>query len=145
MLDLETFKTVVDATPLVSIDLIVRNENRVLLGRRTNKPAKGFWFTTGGRIYKDESIATAIRRIAKVELGISSSIDPKFIGVFEHFYEDSMFEGVSTHYVNLGYTLEVSEPLALPHDQHNDYVWMELEALMQDKDVHENVKLYFKG
>ena len=45
MLELETFKTVVASTPLVSIDLIVRNrQGQVLLGLRTNRPAQGGWF-----------------------------------------------------------------------------------------------------
>ncbi|MBJ6922853.1 GDP-mannose mannosyl hydrolase, partial [Vibrio cholerae] len=44
-LDELTFKTVVASTPLVSMDLIVRNRyGQVLLGLRTNRPAQGFWF-----------------------------------------------------------------------------------------------------
>ena len=49
------FTTIIKSTPLVSIDLIVRNiEDNVLLGKRTNRPAQGCWFVPGGRVLKDE-------------------------------------------------------------------------------------------
>ncbi|MGH2307812.1 hypothetical protein ACRCD8_08575 [Aliarcobacter sp. ERUVET-8] len=41
MLELDKFKTLLDIAPLVSIDFIVRNnEDKILLGKRVNKPAK---------------------------------------------------------------------------------------------------------
>lgn len=42
----EQFKILVEYTPLVSIDLIAKCQNRVLLGKRVNRPAKNFHFTT---------------------------------------------------------------------------------------------------
>ena len=48
-------------------------------------------------------------RIAKNELNIKLKSIPKFIGVFEHFYDDSVYRDVSTHYVNLTYELEVDK------------------------------------
>ncbi len=146
MLDKDTFKIVVDSTPLISIDLIVRDGENVLLGKRINKPAQGYYFTMGGRIYKNETIKEAISRIAKDELGISSRIDPKFIGIFEHIYPDSIFEDVSTHYINMGYELNLSlTTIDIPHDQHSDYTWMSVDTLLKTDKVHENVKLYFKN
>ncbi len=94
----ETFKSVIENTPLVSVDLIVKNDDKVLLGKRVNRPAKDFWFTLGGRVFKNEMINSAIVRIAKMELGIELTATPKFIGVFEHLYDDSIFDHVSTHY-----------------------------------------------
>ncbi len=69
-LDELTFKTVVASTPLVSMDLIVRNKrDQVLLGLRTNRPAQGFWFVPGGRICKDETFEQAFVRLTEMELG----------------------------------------------------------------------------
>ena len=140
----ETFKTVIESTPLVSVDLIVKNGEKVLLGRRVNRPAKDYWFTLGGRVFKDEMINSAIARIAKVELAIVLTSTPKFIGVFEHLYDDSIFDHVTTHYVNLGYEVELSGLEDLPNDQHNDYRWFELDDLMHNDEVHEYVKDYFR-
>ncbi len=139
----DVFKTVIDNTPLVSVDLIVKHNGKVLLGKRINKPAQGYWFTLGGRVLKNETIQSAIKRVGKLELGIIIDDSPKFIGVFEHLYEDSIFDAVSTHYVNLAYEIEVSGLEDLPKDQHNDYRWFGLEELIQSNEVHKYVKDYF--
>ena len=137
------FKTVIDNTPLISVDLIVKNNEKILLGKRVNKPAQGYWFTLGGRVLKNESIQNAITRISKLELGIILKNNLKFIGVFEHIYDDSMFDAISTHYLNLAYEVEVSDLKDLPKDQHNDYCWFGLEELIQREEVHPYVKDYF--
>jgi colanic acid biosynthesis protein WcaH len=142
-LEEEAFRGVIANTPLVSVDLIVKNEGKVLLGRRVNKPARGTWFTLGGRVLKNEMINSAIRRIARTELGAELTSEPRFIGVFEHLYDDGIFDHVSTHYLNLGYEVEISELQELPDDQHDDYRWFGLEELMQSDEVHDYVKDYF--
>ena len=53
----DKFLDVIKATPLVAIDLIIKNSSGfVLLGKRFNRPARGFWFVPGGRIRKDETL-----------------------------------------------------------------------------------------
>ena len=48
----KTFQTIIGATPLVSIDLIVKKaKGEVLLGYRTNRPAQGDWFVPGGWVH----------------------------------------------------------------------------------------------
>jgi len=64
MLDDQTFKVVINSTPLISIDLLVTKDNKILLGRRINKPAQGCLFSIGGRVYKNETINNAMMRIA---------------------------------------------------------------------------------
>ena len=139
----DIFKTIIENTPLVSVDLIVKHNGKVLLGKRVNKPALEYWFTLGGRVLKNESIQSAIQRIGKVELDIIIDGSPRFIGVFEHLYDDSIFDDVSTHYVNLAYEIEVSGLEDLPTDQHNEYRWFGLEELIQSNEVHKYVKDYF--
>jgi colanic acid biosynthesis protein WcaH len=145
MLDNQIFKTVVDSAPLVSIDILLKKDNKVLLGRRVNKPAQGYFFSIGGRINKNETIDNAMTRIALYELNIDLKSTPEFIGVFEHFYDNSMYENVSTHYVNLAYEYEVEEVLNLPIEQHNEYQWFTVSELLKSKKVHKYVKDYFKG
>ena len=92
----ETFKSIIQHTPLISIDLIVRNEQgHVLLGKRVNAPAKGYWFVPGGRVRKNETLDDAFVRLVREELGIESGVtraDAKFLGVYEHFYDDNIFD-----------------------------------------------------
>ena len=144
MLDDVTFKTIIDSAPLISIDILARKNNKVLLGKRVNKPAQGYYFSTGGRINKNESIDNAMARVALNELNIELKSIPKFIGVFEHFYDDSIYENVSTHYVNIAYEYEVEEIPDLPTEQHSEYKWFTIDELLKSKQVHKYTKDYFR-
>ena len=147
-LDRDTFRQIVSGTPLISIDLIVRNEHgQVLLGQRLNRPAQGYWFVPGGRVRKDERLADAFYRLTQEELGRALPLsDACFLGPFEHFYNDN-FSGsdFSTHYVVLGYavTLQSDVLLELPEVQHGAYRWFDTDELMQSDVVHAHTKLYF--
>ena len=144
MIPNEQFKIVIEHTPLISIDLVTMHQDKVLLGKRVNKPAKDYYFTTGGIVRKNESFKEAQKRIAKDELGIDLNQEPKFIGVFEHFYNDSIFDDISTHYINHGYLLKLDKELIeLPQEQHNDYKWFTIKELLQSEEVHKHVKDYF--
>jgi colanic acid biosynthesis protein WcaH len=145
MLDDITFKTIIDSMPLISIDILLKKDNKILLGRRVNKPAQGYFFSTGGRINKNETIDNAMNRIVKNELNIELKSIPKFIGVFEHFYDDSIYKNVSTHYVNIAYEYEVKEISDLPTEQHSEYQWFSIDELLESKQVHKYVKDYFKN
>jgi colanic acid biosynthesis protein WcaH len=50
MLNDQIFETVVDSVPLISINILIKKDNTILLGKRINKPAQGYFFSTGGRI-----------------------------------------------------------------------------------------------
>ncbi len=142
----ETFKTVIASTPLISIDLVVKNsQGEYLLGYRLNKPAKGFWFVPGGRILKDESMDDAFIRLCKNELGIYvRRNEAKFLGPFEHFYQDYVFgDEVTTHYVVLAYEISLDLVInKLPSEQHNQYRWFTLVDLLSCDDVHVHSKWY---
>ena len=110
----EDFATVVRSTPLISIDLIVENERgEFLLGKRTNRPAQGFWFVPGGRVQKDETLANAFERLTLAELGLQL---PMAAGQFYGVWPDS---------------------------QHDDYRWQTPEALLASDNVHDNSRAYF--
>lgn len=146
-LDRETFSTVLSSTPLVSIDLVVRNlDGEVLIGQRVNRPAKGYWFVPGGRILKNETLAQAFERLTKEELGLSYPIsDASLLGPYDHLYEDCVFgEHISTHYVAIAYTIDVTILTTLPNKQHNSYQWLSPDKILQLNNVHENTKAYFR-
>jgi colanic acid biosynthesis protein WcaH len=144
----EQFLEVVERTPLVSIDLIVRRgDGRVLLGKRTNEPAKGFWFVPGGRIHKNERLDDAFRRICEAELGKPFAIaDAEFLGVFEHLYPTNFAEkpGTGTHYIVLAYELHAIDlPQELPADQHGEFDWFDMQRILKTDGVHGNTRAYF--
>lgn len=146
MLDFDTFKIVIKSTPLISIDFIIKNDNdQILLGQRINKPASGYLFTIGGRIYKNERLEDAKNRILLDETGLNlRELKSRFLGVFEHFYTDSFVsDSISTHYINLAYEITVKNIENLPKKQHSNYLWLSIDELMNSSIVHEHVKNYF--
>lgn len=146
-IDDTTFCNIIKNTPLISIDLIVKNhQGQVLLGKRNNPPAQHYWFVPGGRIRKNETFIEAFSRLTLQELGQSFSLNnAKFIAPYQHFYTDSVFaNNISTHYVVLAYQLTIdADLLALPLEQHNKYHWFDIDELLVDKQVHQFTKDYF--
>ena len=149
LLETATFRDVVEATPLVSIDLVVRHPTgKVLLGLRNNRPAKGFWFVPGGRIHKSETLDSAFLRLTKVELGTPvERSECGLLGVFEHMYDDSVFgENPKTHYVVLAYCLPMFEIKneRLPLTQHSHFKWWSIEKVAKSNQVHLYTKKYME-
>ena len=143
-LDNDIFKCIVKNTPLISIDFLIEKDNKYLLGKRINKPAKDYYFSIGGRIYKNETIENAKKRILKEELNIDKFKEIKFIGVFEHLYNNSIFDKISTHYINLGFIIK-ADIKEFPKIQHNSYIWLSKEEILKSNLVHKYLKDYFKG
>ncbi len=143
----DIFKCIIKNTPLISIDLIIKNkEGKILLGKRKNKPAQGYYFVPGGRIFKNETIEDAFENISKNELGIGLKIEnANFLGIYQHFYKDNFFgeEDFGTHYVVLAYEISTPDIFELPDEQHSDYVWLSPEEILKRKDVHQYTKNYF--
>src|SRR5438067_13547855 len=110
-LNKDEFAQVVRKTPLVAIDVIIRNPDHcVLVGLRTNEPAKGKWFVPGGVVRKYERLAEAFERIVKAEIGLEASIEnARFLGIYEHLYDSNFLgeEGFGTHYVGMAYELKL--------------------------------------
>ncbi len=140
------FKTIVKSTPLISIDLIVRdNRGNVLLGKRMNRPVQGFWFVPGGRVLKDEPFELTFKRLIKEEIGLDN-VKPRFKGIYQHFYDDNFSqESFSTHYFLLAYEIVFRGDLtSLPLEQHSKYQWFTVNELVESEQVHKHSKWYFQ-
>ena len=145
------FRTLVRWAPIVSIDLILLNAaGEVLLGYRTNRPARHRWFVPGGRVFKGERLDDALARIARRETGVA--VDPckaLFCGVYQHFYRNSVFgdsRRLPTHYVVLAYRIVLGKSARVQGDsQHRSLAWFSPRKLLRLGSVHENTKAYFRG
>jgi colanic acid biosynthesis protein WcaH len=153
LLSEEAFTAAVKALPLVSIDLCLTTlDRRLLLGLRHNAPARGYWFTPGGRIRKGEPLAQALRRTIVDEIGnVALPLDRAVLmGAWDHFYPDSAFSpAVTTHYVNLPHWIALSDD-AFRHigslsnlaSQHSDWQWMAVREAAVSELVHPYVRVY---
>jgi colanic acid biosynthesis protein WcaH len=146
MLDAKIFKTVIENTPLVSIDLCLVCDGQLFLGKRSNEPLKDEWFTPGGRINKNETWQGALLRIAEVELGLSGIAveDFSLMGMWDHFYSNSAIDqNTSTHYVNLPHYLEFkSKPQIILDDQHDTCNWFDLAVVSNNEKFHRYIRNY---
>jgi colanic acid biosynthesis protein WcaH len=146
MLDAQTFKSVIENTPLVSIDLCLICNGQILLGKRLNEPLKGRWFTPGGRIHKNETWKDALLRIAEVELGLGDTAVESFslMGVWDHFYNNSALDqDTSTHYVNVPHYAEFkSRPQITLDDQHGEFKWFDLAVVSIDEKFNAYMRNY---
>ncbi|MDZ7891338.1 MAG: NUDIX domain-containing protein [Rhodoferax sp.] len=150
MLSKDVFLGVVDAAPLVAMDMVVvRGGTEILLGLRNNRPAQGYWFVPGGRIRKNEPMQAALARVAQDELGLQLAalpVPPRHIGAFEHFYTDCFTgdNGVSTHYVVMGnlIALPAGTELAAADAQHSALRWWPLAQAQASEQVHRFTKDY---
>lgn len=142
------FAQIIRHAPLVSIDLVIRDpQGCALVGLRTNEPAKGALFVPGGIIRKNETIETAFSRILNAETGCTASLGgAQFLGAFQHFYETNRYgdPGYGTHYVVLGYTIDLPErPELILDSQHKEFRWMTPAEILSSSEVHPNTKAYF--
>jgi colanic acid biosynthesis protein WcaH len=158
----EEFIEVIDRTPLVSIDLVIRDDRgRILLGRRVNEPAAGKWFVPGGRIHKENNVDAAEKNIdatfesicEKEILEKHSRSEARLINVYTHIYDTNVYKtpGISTHYVVLAHELCLDKPINLTSTpQHSEFKWFSREEAdpemnkNADPDVHPNVLPYFR-
>jgi len=148
-LPLQEFKALIKNGILLSIDLIIKNDNdEVLIGKRKNNPAKDFWFVPGGRVFKHESFREALDRICNAEVGRLINPDQfRKLGLYNHIYEGNFFDdpGFNTHYIAIGVELSLSNirmNAAMDH-QHDEHKFISIEALLNDAKVHDNTKYYF--
>lgn len=148
MLEKEIFAEIVKNTPLVSIDLIVRNSSgKYLLGFRNNEPARHYWFVPGGRVNKNEKLDDAFARITEKELGKTfQRSDANFKGVYQHMYDTNFSQqgDFGTHYIVLAHVVDVGNYEPVSDDQHEEYRWMSLEEILADDKVHNYTKDYFR-
>jgi colanic acid biosynthesis protein WcaH len=145
----EDFAHLVRHGILSSIDIVLRDpEGMILVGRRTNEPARGLYFVPGGAIRKNERIADAFARILMAETGLALAFSQaRLLGVYEHIYPTNRYgdPAYGTHYIVQGYELGLrGRPDVPPDAQHSDFRWMTSDALLAAPDVHENTKVYLR-
>ncbi|WP_256302103.1 GDP-mannose mannosyl hydrolase, partial [Haloarchaeobius salinus] len=138
------WETIVRNVPIVSVDLVVRSPDGVVLGKRVNEPAKGEWFVPGGRLHKHERLNEAVHRLAREELGVDDVTIEESLGAYEHLYDTSdVDDGSGKHYLANGFLVETDLGVAemTLDDQHGA-----VSAFGPDEfpDLHEYTTAYLR-
>jgi 8-oxo-dGTP diphosphatase len=122
----ELYLQILQVMPRPCVDLVVKNQGKILLLKRKIHPQKGFWAIPGGMINKGETIKAAAIRKADEELGLKvSAEDLKFSGVvnFIHYERQDI---VLTYALNL---MERPE-IALDY-QHSEAKWFSFDEILE--------------
>jgi colanic acid biosynthesis protein WcaH len=139
----EDFLKIIDLTPLVSIDLLIRNPaEEILMGLRNNEPAKGMWFVPGGRILKNETLPQAFARITQAELGMELPFAEAHLqGAYTHLYPTNALQAahINTHYVVLAYQIQISELPLKPDTQHREMRWFPQDKAQIPEDLRSKI------
>ncbi len=141
-----------ELTQFVSIDLIVEYNNKYILGKRINNPAKDYLFVPGSKTFKGNQLKDEVSRITKFELGVSIDYSRmKFIGIFDHIYDTNFKDNeYGTHYVCNALLLECNDKKEADHiygmlckSQHSETKWMNAKEITSSELVHKYTKIYF--
>lgn len=95
------YKKILKVLPILTVDIVIIHKGKFLLLRRSIAPAKGQWWTPGGRVLKGEDMEEAARRKVKEEAGLSVRI-VKLLGVGSTYWKKS-YLGVSSHTTSVIY------------------------------------------
>lgn len=72
----EVFSYISRTTPLINVDLLIKDENRrTLLSWRNDQYAGKGWHVPGGIVRFKETLETRVKKVAKTELGVDVSFD----------------------------------------------------------------------
>ncbi len=97
----EVFLYVSRMTPLVNVDLLIKDEKgRTLLAWRDDKYCGKGWHVLGGIVRFKETLETRIKKVAESEIGINVSFDPAPLAV--HQFIDSG-QDTRSHFVSILY------------------------------------------
>lgn len=139
----ELYKNILRSMPIPTVDILfINTRGELLLGKRNNEPLKWVYYIPGGRVNKWEPSYDAAERKAKEELGIDiDSSRLRFLGVYDDIFENSAFEGISTHCISVLYTYSLDQDeeglFSLGDLQHSDLQYF----VPTDPTLHDMVKM----
>lgn len=108
--------------PFSSVDIIVLFENnKILLTKRSIRPYKGYWHLPGSIILKRETMIEAAKRSAREELGIKLD-NIEFVGNYELFTK-------TRHYITHAYSARYQSGKIELDSSSSEYVIAEIDNL----------------
>lgn len=114
---LKVYKLLLKYFPRICVDILVANDKgEFLLGKRNNKPAKGFYYPFGGSMLKGEKTIDSVRRVLKNELGDIKVGPITYLGYTYLIIENQ-------HDVTFIHTAKYVSGKVKLDSQHSNYKW----------------------
>lgn len=133
----------IEKMPFVCVDLIIVHQDKYLLVKRKEPPAKDLWWFVGGRLMKNETLAQAATRKAKEEVGLD--VTPRrIVNVVETQFDDGP-EQIPVHTVNICFLCVAHSDKVSLDGNHDKYEWVSANTTPQDLDnrLKETLEMVF--
>jgi len=108
--------------PQVAVGAVIFYQDRVLLVKRSNHPAKGMWAVPGGKIRAGETMQHALVREIKEETGLDITVG-NIVYVFDVITRDEK-DKLSFHYVIIDFLCEMKGGKLQAGDDAREVRWV---------------------
>ena len=124
----EVFRLVTKLTPMINVDLLIKNEaGETLLTWREDPLCEPGWHIPGGIIRFEEPIEHRIHAVAKSELRTDVTFDPAPLKITEFILPNQAYRN---HFISLLYRCRLTAPVPeelrckdLLNPAHGEYGW----------------------
>ena len=137
MISINEYNFIEKNVPIVTTDMLIFKNDKILLCKRNNEPLKHVYYTPGGRVFKNENAGDAIKRKIKEELNIKIKEVKKPYGFLEEFFN---YSGKERHNINILFYCELpddAEINLLMNEEHSDIKWFNI----KDKNIHSYIQM----
>ncbi len=137
MISINEYNFIEKNVPIVTTDMLILKNDKILLCKRNNEPLKDVYYTPGGRVFKNENAGDAIKRKIKEELNIKIKEVKKPYGFLEEFFN---YSGKERHNINILFYCELrddAEINLLTNEEHSDIKWFNI----KDKNIHSYIQM----
>lgn len=108
----EDFDWIFSRVPRLTVEVVISSPERgVLLALRDIEPCRGMWHLPGGTVRFGEPLTDAVARVAKEELGVSTTVGA-LLGYIEY---PSHYENGLDSPVGLAFSATITGGGELPH------------------------------
>jgi len=97
----EVFDYISKTTPLVNVDLLIKDENgRTLLSWRNDQYCGKGWHVPGGIVRFKETLETRVKKVAETEIGVNISFDPIPMALNQFIHPE---RDIRSHFISILY------------------------------------------
>ena len=79
----QEFKSIYSKVPRLTVEVIIKTNEGIILTLRQLKSWKGLWHIPGGTVYYKETLEETVQRVAQEELGVKVNIE-KLLGYIHY-------------------------------------------------------------
>lgn len=129
----DLYKQIIQLMPIICVDVLIEHNNKYLIIKRNDEPAKGEWWLVGGRLHKNESLENCVIRKCKEEVGLDVEII-KQLTIKETQFKTGPFH-IPIHSINIIYHVTTNSPHITMDSTMTDYQWIN-----KDSNINQYIK-----